>query len=278
MDIPKLTVMAYLNPQWQQWLAENLVRNVNPATIADVFKQQGMKAAHKAFMDDFNLHKPEVPLPAIDFSRNLLTLTDATPKLLFVCDKPVVAIMDHFLSAQECEALIAVADSKLEEATVVDPATGNHVQHQHRTSRNAAFARGENDLIRTIEARIAQTIAWPVENGEGLQVLRYDLGGEYKAHYDYFDTKSAGGLKHLENGGQRVGTFLIYLSDVEGGGGTRFPSMHFEVRPKAGMALYFANMLTDGSVDPKSLHAGVPVTEGVKYLASKWLRERQYGK
>ena len=78
-------------------------------------------------------------------------------------------------------------------------------------------------------------------------------------------------------GGQRVGTFLMYLSDVDAGGATRFPSVNLEIRPKAGMAVYFADLLATGEPDRLSLHASIPVIEGTKYLATKWLREKPYG-
>ena len=142
---------------------------------------------------------------------------------------------------------------------------------------NAVFQRQENAIVSVLESRIAKVLNFPIENGEGLQILRYHSGGEYKPHFHFFDTTKVGGQRAIEIGGQRVATFLTYLSDVESGGATRFPSANFEVRPKAGMALYFSNILLNNNPDPLSLHSSVPVITGTKYIATKWLRQYPYG-
>lgn len=274
MNISQYQASTHLDDAWQAWLAENLERNVDVASIADTLRAHGHSQAADALLIDFNLaDSGNKPLPNIDISQNTVQLQDARPEIIFTCDKPVVVVMNNFLTADECDALIASAQDKFQDARVVDPESGAFVKHKDRTSINAAFTRGETDLIRTIEARIAELVQWPVENGEGLQVLWYAIGGEYKNHFDYFDAKHPGERKNLERGGQRVGTFLMYLSDVEAGGATRFPRMNFEVRPKKGMALYFGDMLASGEGDKLSLHAGTPVIAGTKYLATKWLRE-----
>lgn len=265
----------YLDEAWQKWLAENLERQVAVSAIADTLRTHGHTEAADTLLAEFGMTDDEQgkPLPHIDIQGNAVQLRDACPSILFTCDKPVVVVLDNFLTHAECDALIASAQDKFQDARVVDPETGEFVKHRDRTSINAAFMRGETDLIHTIEARIAELVQWPVEHGEGLQVLWYDIGGEYKSHYDYFDAKHPGERKNLQRGGQRVGTFLMYLSDVEAGGATRFPRMNFEVRPKKGMALYFGDMLASGEGDKLSLHAGTPVIAGTKYLATKWLRE-----
>lgn len=274
---PNLTALQHLPPEWQQWLLENLARQVPPESLAKVLAENGMSDACQALADDFGLvPQSSLPRPFVDVSHNRLTLPDAEPQVIFACDSPEVVVLDNFITAEECAQLIALAEGKVEDATVVDPATGEFVKHQDRTSMNAVFSRAEHPLIARLEARIAAAIHWPAENGEGMQVLRYRPGGEYKAHFDYFDTQSEGGRKNMQTGGQRVGTFLMYLCDVEAGGATRFPALNFEIRPKKGMALFFANTLPNGEGNPLTLHSGVPVVSGVKYLASKWLREKPY--
>lgn len=277
MDISHLRACEHLEGEWQQWLTENLQRGVPADTLADTLRSNGYAQAADALLSDAGIDKKSPkPLPKMDISHNYVQLADARVEIIFTCDKPVVVVLDNFLSHAECDALVASAQDKFQEARVVDPQSGAFVKHKDRTSINAAFKRGETGLIRTIEARIAQLLHWPVENGEGLQVLWYNIGGEYKNHFDYFDAKHPGERKNLERGGQRVGTFLMYLSDVEAGGATRFPIMNFEVRPKKGMALYFGDMLASGEGDKLSLHAGTPVIAGTKYLATKWLREREF--
>ncbi|WP_296405805.1 2OG-Fe(II) oxygenase, partial [Psychrobacter sp.] len=150
------------------------------------------------------------------------------------------------------------------------------IEHNARTSTSTSYQRGQTDLIKTIEARIAELLNWPIDHGEGLQLLRYEDGGEYRPHFDYFDPAQKSSQIVTEKGGQRLGALLMYLSEVDSGGSTRFPNLNFEIRPKKGSALYFANTDLNGDIEPLTLHAGMPVTEGVKYLATKWLREKPY--
>lgn len=268
-----LTATApYLDSEWQAWLSSNIDQNIPINVIANTLLAHGFRGAAYALLTK----ESKIQLPSIDLSGNRIMLDDKICDVLFTCHSPLVVVIDNFLSLNECQGLIDLSDNKFFDAQVVDEATGNFVQHKHRTSMNASFHRGEHELISKIEARIANLLSWEADKGEGLQVLRYQNGGEYKAHYDFFDPNTAGGQKNIGKAGQRVGTFLMYLSDVEAGGATRFPSLNFEVRPKAGMALYFSDVLPTGEPDTLTLHSSIPVITGTKYIATKWLREHAY--
>ena len=115
---------------------------------------------------------------------------------------------------------------------------------------------------------------WPVENGEGLQILQYRPGAEYKPHYDYFDPNEPGTPTILKRGGQRVATVVMYLSEPAKGGGTTFPDVGLEVAPKRGNAVFFSYDRPHPSTH--TLHGGAPVIEGEKWIATKWLRERRF--
>lgn len=262
----------YLDGAWQEWLQTNIDKGVAINVIANTLLTHGFRGAAYALLAEHSDRKS----PSINLDSNQITLSDKTCQVVFTCHSPFVVVIDNFLSPEECQGLIDFADNKFTDAQVVDDATGNFVQHQARTSMNASFARGETDLITKVESRIAELIHWEMEKGEPIQVLRYQNGGEYKAHYDWFDPNTAGGQKNIGTAGQRVGTFLMYLSEVDSGGATRFPNLNFEVRPKAGMALYFADLLPTGEPDTLSLHSSVPVVTGTKYIATKWLRENPY--
>jgi len=112
-----------------------------------------------------------------------------------------------------------------------------------------------------------------VERSDGLQVLRYDTGGEYRPHFDWIDPDLPGLHKYLKVGGQRLGTFVLYLSKVESGGRTSFPAIGLEVIPKKGGAIFFVNTDSRHTPDQLTLHAGTPVVKGVKLVANKWLRQ-----
>lgn len=150
--------------------------------------------------------------------------------------------------------------------------------------------RGCDLFVRDIEKRIADFTFIPVEHGEGLQVLHYEVGQKYEPHYDYFKDEF-----NTKNGGQRIATVLMYLSDVEEGGETVFPSAKgnftavpwwdelsecgkkgLSVKPKMGDALLFWSMHPDASLDPSSLHGGCPVIRGDKWSSTKWMRVNKY--
>jgi prolyl 4-hydroxylase len=153
----------------------------------------------------------------------------------------------------------------------VDNATGGSEVNAARTSDGMFFERGEAPLVAAIEQRIAELLRWPPDHGEGLQVLRYRPGAQYRPHHDYFDPAHPGTARILQRGGQRVGTLLMYLNTPEGGGATTFPDVGLEVAPLRGNAVFFS--YDRAHPETRTLHGGAPVTAGEKWVATKWLRE-----
>jgi prolyl 4-hydroxylase len=115
-----------------------------------------------------------------------------------------------------------------------------------------------------------------VEQGEPLQILHYGLKGEYLPHHDYFDPNDPGSPVILKTGGQRIATLVMYLNTPEEGGATHFPELDLDVKARKGSAVYFEYMNKNGQLDSRSLHAGMPVLKGEKWVATKWLRESNY--
>ncbi|XP_019177432.1 PREDICTED: probable prolyl 4-hydroxylase 10 [Ipomoea nil] len=204
--------------------------------------------------------------------------------------EPRAFVYHNFLSKYECEYLINLAKPHMQKSTVVDSETGKSKDSRVRTSSGTFLHRGRDKIIRNIEKRIADFTFIPAEHGEGLQILHYEVGQKYEPHYDYFLDDY-----NTKNGGQRIATVLMYLSDVEEGGETVFPSAKgnisavpwwnelsecgkggLSVKPKMGDALLFWSMKPDGSLDPSSLHGGCPVIKGNKWSSTKWMRVREY--
>jgi len=215
-----------------------------------------------------------VPDPQLDESPLWLDAGDRKVCVLQAMYKPRVVVFGGLLSDEECAALIELAKPRLARSLTVETKSGGEEVNADRTSNGMFFQRGENDLIRRIESRIARLVNWPEENGEGLQVLHYRPGTEYKPHYDYFDPKEPGTPTILKRGWQRVGTLIMYLGEPEKGGGTSFPEVHMEVAPKRGNAVFFSYDRAHPST--QSLHGGTPVLAGEKWIATKWLRERKF--
>ncbi|XP_071696207.1 probable prolyl 4-hydroxylase 10 [Rutidosis leptorrhynchoides] len=204
--------------------------------------------------------------------------------------EPRAVIYHNFLSQNECEHLINLAKPHMEKSTVVDNDTGKSKDSRVRTSSGTFLARGRDETISNIEKRIADFTFLPVENGEGLQVLHYEVGQKYEPHYDYFLDQF-----NTKNGGQRIATVLMYLSDVEEGGETVFPAAKgnisdvpwwnelsecgkegLSVKPRMGDALLFWSMKPDASLDSSSLHGGCPVIKGNKWSSTKWIHVDEF--
>lgn len=188
--------------------------------------------------------------------------------------EPALTVFGQLLTPLECEALIASAHPRLARSRTVDPRGGIAVSHESRTSEGMFFSPGETPLIAQIERRIASLLRWPLERGEGLQVLRYRPGAQYQPHYDFFDPQDAGTAAQTAAGGQRVATLIMYLQSPEAGGATHFPQIGFQVAPVQGNAVFFS--YPHATPDSRTLHAGAPVIAGEKWIATKWLRARSY--
>jgi prolyl 4-hydroxylase len=215
-----------------------------------------------------------VPRPAIDESPLYVHAGDRRVSVLSSVSSPHIVVFGNVLSDDECDALIAAAKPRMNRSLTVATKTGGEELNADRTSNGMFFRRDENDVVKTLEARLAALVNWPIENGEGLQILHYRPGTEYKPHYDYFDPNEPGTPTILKRGGQRVATIIMYLSEPEKGGGTTFPDVQLEVAPKRGNAVFFSYDRAHPST--KTLHGGATVIAGEKWIATKWLRERRF--
>ena len=212
-----------------------------------------------------------VPEPALDGKPYRVMSDGHRLQVLSSLREPRVVVFGQLLSDSECDGLMNLSRPRLTRSETVKNETGGSEVHAARTSDGMFFERGEKPLIAKIEARIAELLCWPVSHGEGLQVLRYRPGAEYRPHFDYFDPQHSGTPKILERGGQRLATLVIYLNTPDGGGGTTFPDAGLEVAPVRGNAVFFS--YDRAHPGTKTLHGGAPVTAGEKWVATKWLRE-----
>lgn len=169
------------------------------------------------------------------------------------------------MDSEKCQYLIDTYKDKCKRSTVVD-GNGKDVIDPARTS-TTFFMPNDDPVIVEIRRKAAAMAGVPESHVEGLQLVRYAKGEQYKFHYDYFDA-----IRH----NQREHTFLVYLNDLDlqEGGSTIFKNYGVKVYPRAGRCVWFRNML-DGKVNPKSLHAGEEVlSDKVKYAVNVWIREK----
>lgn len=215
-----------------------------------------------------------VPEPMPQGATNCRDAGDRQVNVILSMRQPRLLVFADLLSHEECDSLIDAARNRLTRSLTVALGDGTEEQHVDRSSHGMFFTRGEIPIVQCIERRIAHLLEWPEENGEGLQILQYLPGAEYKPHYDYFEPGEPGTPTLIQRGGQRVATLIIYLNEPKRGGATVFPEAGMEVVPRRGHAVFFSYERPHAST--KSLHGGTPVLEGEKWIATKWLREREY--
>jgi prolyl 4-hydroxylase len=279
-----------LPSEWQEWIISNLQRGCTIESMVQSMVNAGFLAnVAQSLIEKFmTLDTQNLPVINSDESYhyepsriqkgNFILLDDKTVHVAFRLSSPEIILFNEFMSEEECDTLIELAKNKtLLPSTVVDPNSGNGEVIKARSSEGTFFQRGENTLIQCLEKRISQLMNCPIENGEGIQILHYLSGAEYRPHFDYFPTNQAGSSKHLHSGGQRIATLVMYLNNVEKGGETYFPDANVSVTPKKGAAVYFSYFNSLGQTDKATLHAGNPVLAGEKWIATKWIRQHKYG-
>jgi prolyl 4-hydroxylase len=268
-----------VTPELRRWIVEHTALGHTPGQLLSSMLASGWAApaAGRALEEVLCSQAVELPnradLPAAVPVPALTTAAHGA-QVVSRMAKPCVIVLGGLLSHDECDELVALARPRLSRSETVRLSTGSSEVHQARTSEGMFFGREENPLCARIEQRIAEMFNWPIENGEGLQVLHYRPGAEYKPHYDYFDPEQPGTVPVLKRGGQRVASLVMYLNTPAKGGSTVFPDVEFEVEPIKGNAVFFSYDRPHPST--RTLHGGAPVIEGEKWVATKWLRERRF--
>jgi len=164
---------------------------------------------------------------------------------------------------------------KIDEGSFPSPLYDKDKWEDVRTSYSCNL-NAYDPLIVDIDARIAALLGVDKGHGEPLQGQRYQQGQRFREHADFFYIDQPYWTEYEPHGGQRTWTAMIYLNEVEAGGGTRFELLDFQAEPKLGRILIWNNMALDGSPNPWTLHEGMPVDSGVKYIVTKWYRERPF--
>ncbi|HEX4737840.1 MAG TPA: 2OG-Fe(II) oxygenase [Allosphingosinicella sp.] len=188
------------------------------------------------------------------------------PQRQKVSDSPHILLFPNLFSAAECDYLIEVAEPTFEPSLVADTSGTNRPDPVRTSDGSTMHWLIEDPAIHALNRRLAAVSGSAWEQGEPLQILRYSPGQQYRNHVDY--------VPGIDN--QRIKTALVYLNTDFEGGETAFVKAGLMVKARKGNAIVFRNALPDGRADPMCEHAGLPVTRGVKYLASRWIRERRH--
>lgn len=197
------------------------------------------------------------------------------PAIKNISSKPAIMTIEALASEAMCRWIIAQGRGRLERGLINDLATGQPVPDPIRTALGAPFSITQADIVTVlVQERLARATRLMVRQQEAPYLLSYEPGQQYRPHFDFFDPSNPAFQPQLALMGQRVATCLTYLNDEYEGGETDFPRVGWRYRGKPGDALLFLNVTPDRRPDPLTLHAGLPVTRGRKWLLSQWVRDR----
>jgi prolyl 4-hydroxylase len=279
-------MQQHVTPELRQWIieqattgfpAESILQSMKQAGWAEDTAIQALEDTMKGYLQGLQQANGKslqvaTRFPFIDLEGRPreLDLQDRRVEVLASVRQPQVVVIGGLLTEEECDALIAAAQPRMQRSLIVQTSTGGDEESPDRTSRGMFFERGENPVVARVEERLSRLVGWPVDHGEGMQVLHYRCGAEYKPHYDYFDPDEPGTPTILKRGGQRLATLVMYLNNPARGGGTVFPDLKLEIAPQKGSAVFFSYPVAHPA--SQSLHGGAPLLEGEKWVATKWFR------
>ncbi|OBS80190.1 hypothetical protein A6R68_21610 [Neotoma lepida] len=188
-------------------------------------------------------------------------------------DSPHIVRYYDVMSDEEIERIKEIAKPKLARATVRDPKTGVLTVASYRVSKSSWLEEDDDPVVARVNRRMQHITGLTVKTAELLQVANYGMGGQYEPHFDFSRSDEQDAFKRLGTG-NRVATFLNYMSDVEAGGATVFPDLGAAIWPKKGTAVFWYNLLRSGEGDYRTRHAACPVLVGCKWVSNKWFHER----
>jgi prolyl 4-hydroxylase len=178
-------------------------------------------------------------------------------------------IVRHFLDPQTCAELIELIDRERRPSTIAD----DMGIENYRTSETCDLD-PKNAVVADVDRKIGELLGLPPGAGELIQGQRYAPGQEFKPHTDTFEPGGYDFYVHTEKMGQRTWTAMVYLNEPEDGGATRFKTIGKTVQPETGKLLAWNNLLPDGRPNPATMHQGMKVRRGTKYILTKWFRQR----
>ena len=258
-----------LPEEWTKWIQSNLQRGCNPDEMIRKMYMAGLPKDKATYFVDTNiqqLYKHRqlslekcVSVPSPLTRKNVICLGNNQTNLY---------IVDNFLTPLECSQIIKKSQGRFHPSELTDTGEVNF-----RTSQTHDFTRSDH-FYQYIDSKIAILMDIPNTYAEDTQVQYYQINNQFKPHTDYFDPSLKEWTVYGAHRGQRTWTVTIYLNEVQEGGETYFPHLDISIKPKTGKALVWNNLSGDGQVNPETLHQGLPVIRGEKYIITKWFRTR----
>ncbi|EFX85916.1 hypothetical protein DAPPUDRAFT_45616 [Daphnia pulex] len=188
--------------------------------------------------------------------------------------KPMIVVYHDVMSDDEIETVKKMAKPRFKRATIRNSKTGELEPANYRISKSAWLKSEEHDHILKVTRRVGDITGLDMSTAEDLQVVNYGIGGHYEPHFDYARTETTEAFKEL-GWGNRIATWLFYMSDVEAGGATVFPPTGAAVWPRKGSAAFWYNLYPNGKGNELTRHAACPVLSGSKWVSNRWIHEHR---
>lgn len=276
---------AKLGQAWQDWVTDNLARGSNPTELYTIMRSRGfgpgqIKAALAAAY-------PDIPLDAQgrDASQRIadyqvlatcgLTRTQHPDLRRVTTQKAQLYVWKNFLSDADCAELRRLTDMRLQDSTISGADDPKYARF--RTSRTCMLEEFGSPIVAQLGDKISKALGVSEAWSEPNQAQKYEIGQEFKAHTDYYEPGAEEYDQYCQTLGQRTWTFMIYLNTVEDGGATRFRKLDKQFRATQGQAVIWNSLTPDGDPNPWTLHHGMKVRQGAKYVITKWFRDKGDG-
>ena len=256
-----------LDARWHDWLRDNMKLGCDLLELMNTLRKAGYSDA--AIAAGLDAVRPTGDAFA-DGAMQPPPLIRRAPANLRRFDHPDVELyeLENFLSRRECDKLLALIAHHLRPSTV----SFDNGDRYFRTSQTSHLSHLKSPVATSTDEKICRTLGIRPEYAEGIQAQRYDVGQQFKPHWDYFEPGTREFLRFAGTRGNRTWTFMVYLNEGMEGGGTRFTELNHTFQPKTGLAVLWNNLKPDGTPNPLTKHSGEPVTGGHKVIITKWFR------
>ena len=217
---------------------------------------------------------PEIKRPFVVKQNNKpsITIADKVYPLVFQMDNPHLMLVEDFITPNECDALIEYGKTQFQSAPGVREPFDIGRSRDLRTSVYVKAPKHHNALIKEIDSRIAMLTNWDEQSTEDTYLLNFQIGQEYLTHHDFIEVMEPNAHVHLNNGGNRLGTVIVFLKEPVEGGNITFPESGLTIVPKRGSVLFLG--YSEPFAASRSIYSIQPVVSGEEWIAIKWLKER----
>lgn len=278
IDLNKKNNFKKFDNEWLKWIINNLVNKGSREKIFNILLNHNFEYIKILKVLNYYPSNPYIidrQYSQRNLKNNLKFTLNYNQKLLdnsdvYRIENNFLEIyrVPNFLSDDECDKIIYdMGDNFVKSSTV----NTNDDTSKYRTNKTCHIKSTTKSFI-DVNNKIHNFMNIPIGLGEGLQGQKYDINEEYKEHTDYFEIDNDSNQDYLKNGGQRTWTVMIYLNNVAQGGETQFILIDKIFTPKKGMAIIWNNLKNNDVPNPYSLHCGLPIIEGTKYIITKWFR------